>query len=160
MQVFYFACKTGQLTNYNRNYGCDKFSLTGPCFQSFKLPFRPLNPFTPPPNENSFFSAYSFWFELSQFFNPIWAHLACFSPGMTVRHSFFHCFRNTQLEMHLLEGPDKNTPLVRESRKRRKKPSNRRDLNPQPLDYEACALLLCYNHSPVSGYFMFSSRSD
>ena len=38
-------------------------------------------------------------------FNPIWAYWACFAPGSTARHPFFF-FHNTQLEMHLLEGPD------------------------------------------------------
>ena len=30
----------------------------------------------------------------------------------------FYCFHNTQLEIHLIEDPIKDTPLVKDSRKR------------------------------------------
>ena len=79
----------------------------------------------------------------------IWA---CFAPGSTARHPFFlsqHSYRCTSLRDLI-----KNTPLVKESRKRLKKTKNRH-LNQRPPDYEACALLLCYNCCPQIQKIMY-----
>ena len=41
------------------------------------------------------------------FFYPIWAFWARFTPGSSARHPFFYVsFHFTQLEMRLLQGPD------------------------------------------------------
>ena len=45
----------------------------------------------------------------------------------------------------------KETQLVKGSRKRRKKPSNQNDTNPQSPAYKTCALSLCYNRGPKFG---------
>ena len=80
------------------------------------------------------------------FFNPIWAYWACFSPS-SARHPippillfFFH---NTQLDMDLLLMDLIRTlnlwrKVVRdreEIKRRRIKPSSRRDLNPRPQEF-------------------------
>ena len=49
--------------------------------------------------------------------------------------------------LHLLEAPVYEH--ITDDR-RRKKPSTRRESNPQPLCYEECALLLCYNPSHLN----------
>ena len=66
--------------------------------------------------------------------------------------------QNTQFETHLLlRDLIKDTPLVKESRKRYREAIERRrrrkkaklpPSDPQLLDYKACALPLCYNCSP------------
>ena len=64
-------------------------------------------------------------------------------------HPIFYCFCNHSERCTSSRDLIKDTPLVKESRtrwkKKKKKPSNRQDLNPRPPDYEACALPLCYN---------------
>ena len=64
----------------------------------------------------------------------------------------FYFFYKTQLEMHLLLWDlVKDTPLLKESRKRERRNQQKKkaqDSNPRPQDYEACALPLCYNSSP------------
>ena len=42
-----------------------------------------------------------------------------------------------------------NGSLKRKEIRRRKEPSTRRDSNPQPPGYKACALPLCYNRGPA-----------
>ena len=42
-------------------------------------------------------------------------------------------------------------------RRRRKKPSTRRDSNPQPRDNKACVIPLCYNRSPMIRYLRKSA---
>ena len=62
----------------------------------------------------------------------------------------------------------KDTPLLKEIRKRyrieierrRKKPSNQLNSNPRPQDYEACALLLCYNCSQGTEIDFFSTEAN
>ena len=89
------------------------------------------------------------------YFCTISAYWACFYPGSADRHPIAfttHSWRCTS-SRNLI----KDTPLVKESRKRWKKmqktPCTWQDSNPCPPDYEACALPLCHNRSPGELFF-------
>ena len=76
-------------------------------------------------------------------FNPIWAYWA---PG-----SFLLLSQHTDRDappwgtwIRTLHGWRK----VGKERKKKKKPSSRQYLNPQPLDYNTSAIPLCHNHGP------------
>ena len=61
--------------------------------------------------------------------------------------------------LHLPEGLAedlKNTLLRIEGEK---KPSTQPDLNPQPLCYEACPLLLSNNRCPCESWYLFQKKN-
>ena len=104
-------------------------------------------------------------FELRSFFNPIWAYWACFALGSSAKHPFFYFFSQHTVRdappwgtwlrtLHWLRKVrDKEMKLKEEE----KKPSSWQDLNPQHPDYEVCALPLCYNRSPRSFLYFFTT---
>ena len=90
------------------------------------------------------FAAGRLFLDLSEPFYPIWAHWACFDPW-NAKHSFLLLSRDSPpwgTWLRTLQWWRKVGKIVR-----RKKPSKKQDSNPWPPEYEACALLLCYNHT-------------
>ena len=110
-------------------------------------------------------------------FYPVWAYWGCFAPGSSARHTFFlffislhtvrdappwgtwlrtlHLWRKVRRYIRNRKKKKKKSEEEEEiERRRRKKPSKRRDLNPRPLDYEAC-----YNRSPLVTLVAFNSST-
>ena len=81
------------------------------------------------------------------FLYPIWAYWACFAPGSTARHPFLMFSQHTVRDAPLWGTWYRTLHWWRTVGKdrRRKKPSIRRDSNPQPPDHKACALPLWRN---------------
>ena len=87
-------------------------------------------------------------------FYSLHAYLAYFAKSCTAKHIFL---LEKSVVLHLFEGPELRMHY-RERIEKRKKPITWRDLNTQPLCYEACTLPQCYNRCPMLTTFKTALR--